>query len=178
MTDVVIVPPVPALLPEHAGLVDPVAELRTACLSALGSLAGRSPSRIEVLADSDLGQRVAASLLDAVGFAGTIVAVDPQVATDASAVVVVANGSARRGEKAPGHLDERSFDFDAGIDKALRDGDGTALTAVDAALAVDLLADGISALTALGRLVPAANDVDVLYADDPFGVSYWVVSWR
>src|SRR5690606_40923793 len=66
---------------------------------------------------------------------------DPQVATDASAVVVVANGSARRGEKAPGHLDERSFDFDAGIDKALRDGDGTALTAVDAALAVDLLAD-------------------------------------
>ncbi|MGL4175794.1 MAG: hypothetical protein ACRCSN_06920 [Dermatophilaceae bacterium] len=59
-----------------------------------------------------------------------------------SALVVVADGSARRGEKAPGHLDERALAFDEALTAALRDADPAALLALDAALAADLLAHG------------------------------------
>ncbi|MGL5929976.1 MAG: hypothetical protein ACRCY8_13660 [Dermatophilaceae bacterium] len=62
--------------------------------------------------------------------------------TAASALVVVADGSARRGEKAPGHLDERALAFDEALVSALRDADPAALLALDAALAVDVLAHG------------------------------------
>ena len=39
----------------------------------------------------------------------------------------MADGSARRGRRAPGYLDERSARFDAGVERAVRDGDLEAL---------------------------------------------------
>jgi hypothetical protein len=160
---VAIVPSAPALLPAYAGLTDPVADVRAAALEAVAWLG--EPVRL-VTAD-DLGRRVGEHLLNRAP-------VD-----DADNLLVVADGSARRGEKAPGHLDERAFALDAAIDTALRQGDPAALAVLDEALGAQLMAAGVPAFRALGALVGerrARAQVD--YADDPFGVQYWVVRWE
>ena len=58
MTRVVLVPGVLALLPEYAGLEDPVADLRAACLEAVAWLG----PEVRVVADEQ-GTRVAAYLV-------------------------------------------------------------------------------------------------------------------
>jgi hypothetical protein len=95
------------------------------------------------------------------------------------AVLVLCNGSARRGEKAPGHLDARSAAFDEAVLGALAGADPAGLAGLDETLAGELLADGIAGLRAVGRAL-ADRDVvaSVLYADDPYGVQYWVVTWE
>jgi hypothetical protein len=160
---IAIVPSAPVLLPAYAGLTDPAAEVRAAAQDAVAWLG----DRVRVLASDGLGRRVGEHLLGRAP-------VD-----DADSVLVVADGSARRGEKAPGHLDERAFAFDAAIDTALRQGDPAALAVLDEALGAQLLAAGVPAFRALGALVgerPVRARVD--YADDPFGVQYWVVRWE
>jgi len=90
-------------------------------------------------------------------------------------VLVVANGSACRGEKAPGHLDERSFGFDEALGAALAAGDVAALRSLDADLGAELLASGIPALQGLPE---RAWQSTIDWAGDPFGVQYWVVRWQ
>jgi len=160
VTRVVLVPGVLALLPEHAGLADPVAELRAACLAAVATLG----VDVEVLA-SGSGARVARHLLDQVPRSG-----------DHPSYLVVGNGSAMRTEKAPGHLDERAADFDARLHAALVEPDPVALTHLDQGLATDLWAD-TGQLGRLGELLAGDCDVQVTYADAPYGVQYWVVTW-
>ncbi len=96
------------------------------------------------------------------------------------AVVVMADGSARRGERAPGHLDERAFGYDDEIGSALADGDARALLALDASLGAELLVQGRAALAVLGALGRSAGgpaSTRVTYRDDPFGVLYTVATW-
>lgn len=170
-------PSAPALLPAYAGLTDPLAEMRAAAVAAVGWLAQSGPVR--VLGD-DLGQRVGAHLL---GVAGAV------EETHAGNVLVVADGSARRGERAPGHLDERAAGFDEVIGDALRRGDPGPLAVLDEDLGAQLLAGGVPALRALGSLVldHLTQETDtgelrvhaqVDYDADPFGVQYWVVRWQ
>jgi hypothetical protein len=136
-----------------------VAGLRRVCLAAVGWL-GRE---VTVLADGQ-GARVARHLLDAA----------PRQ-HDEPSYLVVGNGSAKRTEKAPGHLDERAEGFDAALGAALRAGRPD----VDPVLARELWAavDGIIALRDLAArglgLEPAEVDLD----DAPFGVQYWVMRW-
>ena len=78
MTRVVLVPGVLALLPEYAGIEDPVAELRAAALDAVAWLG----PEVAVLADAQ-GARVAAYLLEATDRGG-----------DESSYLVVGNGGA------------------------------------------------------------------------------------
>lgn len=153
MTRVVLVPGVLALLPEYAGLEDPVAELRAAALAAVGWLGGE----VTVLADAQ-GARVAAHLLDATSRSGG----EPSY-------LVVGNGSAKRTEKAPGHFDERAEEFDRALGESLRAGH----PAVDVALAGELWAstDAIVELAELDDLGAARVDYD----DAPYGVQYWVM---
>jgi hypothetical protein len=156
MTRAVLVPGVLALLPEYAGLEDPVADLRAAALAAVGWL-GRE---VTVLSDPQ-GARVAAYLLDATSRSG-----------DERSYLVVGNGSAKRTEKAPGHFDERAEPFDRALGESLRAG----RPAVDAALARELWAsiDGIAGLAMLdGDLGEAEVDYDAA----PYGVQYWVMRW-
>ncbi len=155
-----LVPGALALLPEYAGLVDPVAELRAACLAAVGRLG----EDVTVLAD-DQGERVAAYLLGATDHIGT----EP-------CVLVVANGSARRSEKAPGHLDDRAHDFDDALGKALQAADREGLRSLDRLLAGDLLAV-VDPIVGLADLLTPDHRADVLYEGDPYGVKYWVVTW-
>lgn len=156
-------PGVLALLPEYAGLADPVADLRAACLAAVDWL---GPD-VRVVADEQ-GARVAAYLRGEVSTGST---------TGAESVLVVGNGSARRTEKAPGHLDERALAFDADLRSRLS-ADPDSLSALDRDLARQLWAD-VDSLVWLGeevRLDPRSLVVD--YDDDPFGVQYWVMRWE
>ena len=160
----VLVPGVLALLPEYAGLTDPVAGLRAACREAVAWL-GDGP--VTVVADAQ-GRRVAEHLLAERG---------TTAGGDHAAYLVVANGSACRSEKAPGHLDERAFGFDESLDKALRTPDREALAGLDDALGAELWAGNVPGLRALGDLLAGAGPAVVDYADDPFGVQYWVMRW-
>jgi hypothetical protein len=136
---------------------------------------------------------LAARLLDQAGYrAGRVLhsvserapawdcaALGQQLATAAArvALLVMADGSARRGPKAPGHLDERSAPFDAEVERAIRAGDMAALLAVDADLASELMATGRPAWQVLaGALAGRQPASDILYSGDPFGVAYLVAS--
>jgi len=93
------------------------------------------------------------------------------------ALLVMADGSARRGVKAPGYLDERSAGFDSEVGRAVRDGDLPALLALDAALARALMATGRPAWQVLAGATDGARPTSVIrYDDDPFGVAYLVAS--
>ncbi len=156
-TRVVLVPGVLALLPEYAGLVDPVAPLRAACLAAVSWLG----SDVEVLADAQ-GARVAAHLLAGTARSG-----------DEASYLVVGNGSARRTEKAPGHLDARSVAFDSAV-RAWLGGDGSAL---DLELGAALLAS-LDGLSLMRERLGSWGEPVVDYDEDPFGVQYWVMRWE
>lgn len=147
-----LVPGVPALLPAYSSLEDPVAELRAACLAAVGGLG----PRVRVLASGPSGGRVAAALVEAAGAAA--------VEDGETGVLVVGNGSAKRTEKAPGHFDPRAEEFDAGLRRTF--------AGIDADLAAELWAD----TACLGALPPLA-EAEVTYDDAPFGVQYWVARW-
>ncbi len=98
-----------------------------------------------------------------------------------SVLLVLADGSARRGEKAPGHLDERAYPFDDEVARALGEGDAAALTALDSELAAELMVQGRAPYSVLGETVAAQGwpvRARLLYRDDPFGVSYVVAVWE
>jgi hypothetical protein len=93
------------------------------------------------------------------------------------ALLVMADGSARRGRKAPGYLDERSSAFDAEVSRAVRECDLPALLAVDAGLGRELMATGRPAWQVLAGAVNGTSTATAIrYDDDPFGVAYLVAS--
>jgi hypothetical protein len=100
------------------------------------------------------------------------------------ALLVMGDGAARRGPKAPGSQDERCAGFDASVAAALAAADPKALLALDAALAADLLATGraswqVLAGAALAPGAPARGWLgELTYDDAPFGVGYFVASWE
>jgi hypothetical protein len=90
-------------------------------------------------------------------------------------LLVMADGSARRGLRAPGHYDERAEAFDAGVERALRAGDLRRLAAIDPVLARELLATGRPAWQVLAGATRGTKlRKDVMYTGDPFGVMYMV----
>jgi hypothetical protein len=97
--------------------------------------------------------------------------------TERVALLVMADGSARRGLKAPGYLDERSFAFDAEVTEAIQAGDMAPLLALDASLARDLMATGRPAWQVLAGAIGEQRPGSVIrYSDDPFGVAYLVAT--
>jgi hypothetical protein len=126
-------------------------------------------------------------LLDEIGWSGPrnhVAVADDQAAvtgaTPADTLLVVGDGSARRSEKAPGHLDERAEGFDETIAAAIRDGDVTGLARLDAVLAADLLCAGAPAWRwAMDRIVGRSITESELLVDvAPYGVAYFVGWWR
>jgi hypothetical protein len=133
---------------------------------------------------------VGAWLLDDAGFGGERRFVGVPAATtpadcaalgeelSGGALLVVADGSARRSLKAPGHLDERAEPFDAGVAAALSTADLAALTALDPDLAGALLAAGrapwqVAAAAGRGRVW----DAELLLSEAPYGVGWFVGRW-
>lgn len=165
---VVVVPSTLALLPEYSSLDDPIADLRAAVQAAVGWLVAEGPAT--VVAGTPSAERVGAHLLGS--------DVEP-VETPRPNLLVVANGSATRTEKAPGHFDERAAAFDAAIGKALALGDPALLPEIDEQLSRDLWAwPDVDVLARVLRDVAPVTSVQVDYDDAPFGVQYWVVRWQ
>ena len=102
-------------------------------------------------------------------------------------LLVVGDGTARRTEKAPGHLDERAAGFDAVVENALAAGDPEALLALEPTLAETLLVGGLDAWRAASRAALAEVRPDgaaprgwtgaVHLAEAPYGVGYFVATW-
>jgi len=94
-------------------------------------------------------------------------------------LLVMADGTARRGLKAPGYLDERSAGFDADVERAVRTGRLDALLSIDQDLARDLMATGRPAWQVLAGAVAGRRVTsEIRYVGDPFGVAYLVASLR
>jgi hypothetical protein len=94
------------------------------------------------------------------------------------AMLVMADGSARRGPAAPGYADPRSAAVDVEIEEALAAGDPSRLEALDPVLAADVMCGGRAALQVLAGAAASADwQGEVTYADDPYGVWYVVASW-
>lgn len=94
------------------------------------------------------------------------------------ALLVMADGSARRSVQAPGYFDERAEPFDASIAAALAAGDPNALTALDPDLGEELAASGVPILRRLGEMTRGADVTPRLWLDAaPLGVGYVVAGW-
>ena len=179
---VVLVPSALTLLPEYAGLDDPVPGLRDDVCAAVTWLVERHPDEVAVLSAAarpdnvargvteSPGARIGRHLLSNNGFQG-------RPAESAAGVLVIANGTACRGEKAPGHLDDRSFGYDAEIEEALRTGSPKVLRELDPVLGQELWAHDVPALQALGELVSGRVTAELDFSGDPYGVQYWVARW-
>ncbi|TPQ15925.1 class III extradiol dioxygenase subunit B-like domain-containing protein [Streptomyces sporangiiformans] len=94
------------------------------------------------------------------------------------ALLVMGDASACRTVKAPGYLDERAAEFDAGVARALGTADVAALKALDADLAYELKASGRASWHVLaGAAEGAGLGGALLYEDAPYGVGYLVTAW-
>ena len=170
---IALVPSTLLLLPEYAGQVDPVPDLRQAVGDAVATL-GEQPVRV-VTADAR-PDNLARGVTDPAGLRIARHLLGDRLSEEGEAVLVVANGSACRTEKAPGHLDERAAGFDETIEKALRGGPVDEALALSPQLAQELWCHD---LTALQWLVGAIRDASggLTHADTSHGVQWWVGSW-
>jgi hypothetical protein len=93
-------------------------------------------------------------------------------------LLVMGDGSARRTEKAPGWLDERSAGYDAEVSAALAAGDPAHLGRLDERLGRELLAAGAPAWRAASHLLAGTRwRAEVSYDDAPYGVGYFIAGW-
>jgi hypothetical protein len=126
-----------------------------------------------------LSLTIGAWLLDRAGWSGarTYATGQPDTAGRV-ALLVMADGSAKRTTEAPGFFDERAEGFDAAIASALATGDAAALAGLDLELGSELWAAGTPALKTLGQMTKDAVITPRLRCDTaPFGVGYWVAEW-
>jgi hypothetical protein len=96
------------------------------------------------------------------------------------ALLVMGDGSACRGVKAPGYDDPRAPGFDAAVAAALADADADALLALDPVEAADLRAAGRApwqVLAGAARATGTRWHGELLYDRAPYGVGYFVASW-
>jgi hypothetical protein len=92
-------------------------------------------------------------------------------------LLVMADGSACRSEKAPGYLDPRAEPFDAAVAAALAGGDAGALLAIDPGLAAELRCAGRAPWQVLAGAADSSRSARLLYDEAPYGVGYLVASW-
>jgi hypothetical protein len=192
----------PLLLPGITGRpVAEVEQLRSECLAVIGELIAIKPDEILVVGghgaheiDKPLSVTVGRSLLAEADCPLPVEHfVVPELASTEdclalgrelagrdrrTALLVMADGSARRNLKAPGYLDERAVPFDERVSAALASGDGAGLAALDAELANDLLVAGRAAWQVLAGVAGSrAWQAELPYSRDPFGVWYPVAIW-
>lgn len=135
-----------------------------------------------------LALAVGAWLLDDAGWRGrrcylpagldADVALDAGIASGDWVLLVVADGSATRTEKAPGSFDPDAAAFDASVAAALASGEAKALAAIDADVAARVLAAGVPTWHAAADLIAGGTyDAQLLADVAPYGVGYFVALW-
>ncbi len=99
-------------------------------------------------------------------------------AGDRLALLVMGDGGARRGEKAPGYVDARARPYDAAVARAFETADCDALASLDPAEAAELLVAGRAAWQVLAGAADGAGLTGrLLAAQAPYGVCYLVAAW-
>ncbi|MER7002689.1 class III extradiol dioxygenase subunit B-like domain-containing protein [Dactylosporangium sp. NPDC000555] len=96
-------------------------------------------------------------------------------------LLVLGDGSSCRTEKAPGFFDARAEPFDAAVAAALAAADAAALAAIDPGEAGELLVAGRAPWQVLAGACQAADRKmagELLYDAAPYGVGYFVATWR
>jgi hypothetical protein len=101
------------------------------------------------------------------------------------ALLVLGDGSACRGEKAPAYDDARAEPFDKTVAQALATADADALRDLDPAVAAELRVAGRAPWQVLAAATAGPSDNaaatpwrgDLLYEAAPYGVAYFVASW-
>ena len=137
-------------------------------------LTGLEPAPARLFAatvPTSLGPGAAAAIGRALAAAGNGSAVGGPVG-----LVVMADLSACRTERAPGAFRAEAADFDASVAEALRTGKPARLLDLDPALAADLMVAGRVPLQVLAGAFESEPAVHgrVLYEDAPYGVGYLV----
>lgn len=174
---------------DHSGAWDPTLPPEVA---TFGTTGGRPAAP-----GLPLSLGVARRLLQESGWQGAVElhaiawdAADPEVDALAGAVaegegrtvlVVLGDGSGRRGDKAPGYIDERAFPFDDATGRALSEGDVESVLGMDAVLSAELMVSCRAPFAVMATAVRregAAPRARMLYRDDPFGVMYFVATWE
>lgn len=100
---------------------------------------------------------------------------------DPVALLVMGDGSACRGRKAPGYDDPRAQPYDDGVAAALAGADAEALLSLDPRLSAELKVAGRASWQVLAAAVRAAGGNwrgDLSYHAAPYGVAYFVASWE
>jgi hypothetical protein len=205
---VVNCPQPPLLLPGRTGRPVPeVEELRAACRAAIADLLAGDPDSVVLIggiaaAEADrpgepVSLRIGRHLLAEAGCPAPIrpvlvrtdtpaeqcLRIGRQLVAEAAelriGLLVMADGSARRGLKAPGYLDPRAAPFDETVQRALTGGDPAGLAELDEKLAAELLVAGRAAWQVLaGATAGGCFRSQIYYVGDPFGVWYPVVRWH
>ncbi|MEV7987139.1 class III extradiol dioxygenase subunit B-like domain-containing protein [Micromonospora sp. NPDC085948] len=127
-----------------------------------------SVTAVQVAADA--GPAELAALADEVGATG-----------DRVALLVLGDGSACRGEKAPGYDDPRASAYDKGVATALAEADLDALLGLDPVVSAELKAAGRAPWQVLAGAARAAGGGwrgELLHDSAPYGVAYFVASWE
>lgn len=126
------------------------------------------------------GLTIGAWLLDRVGWRGPRAYVSgPVQDRGRTGLLVLADGSARHSNTAPGYFDSRASAFDASIEDGLRGGNTGILAAIDPDLAAQLWSNAAMPLHELARIGEKHHiDPALFYAGAPFGVGYWVATWK
>ncbi len=132
----------------------------------------------------DTAARVRLWSVDAAADAQTCADVGGRLAADVAgptALLVMADGSACRGEKSPGYLDDRAEEFDADVAAAVVAANPEPLLAIDPDLADRLRCGGRAAWQVLAGVLAATGGREAWrgeahYADAPYGVGYLVAS--
>lgn len=100
---------------------------------------------------------------------------------EAVALLVMGDGSACRGEEAPGYDDPRAKPYDDRVAAALAGADGDALLGLDPGLSAELMVAGRAPWQVLAGAARAAGGGwrgDLGYYAAPYGVAYFVASWE
>jgi hypothetical protein len=96
-------------------------------------------------------------------------------------LLVMGDGTACRGERAPGAADPRAPEYDAMVTKALAEVDTGALLGLDAGLGAELRVAGRAPWQVLAAAATASPSPgfagQVLYDAAPYGVNYTVAVW-
>lgn len=117
--------------------------------------------------------------VDATPAACAALGADVTARPDAVGMLVVADGTARRGPRAPGYADDRAAAVDADWVDALAAGSPSGLLALDPGLCRALMMSGRAALQVLaGAAAGASVRARVDMTDDPYGVQYAVAAWQ
>ncbi|MEU3455471.1 class III extradiol dioxygenase subunit B-like domain-containing protein [Micromonospora sp. NPDC006766] len=165
------------------GLDRPVRLWKTACSGAeilplsltIGAwLVGRTGTELPRLARSVAESATPAECAEL----GAALAAESEPRT---ALLVMGDGSACRGVKAPGYDDPRAAAYDDGVARALADADVEALLGLDPVVSAELKVAGRAPWQVLAGAVRAAGGDwrgDLGYHEAPYGVAYFVAPWE